>query len=98
LLLTFDWIMADQSTWYRQQGDLAVAPRSLFLTSYWLRIYSTDCRQQVYLTVAAQSMLLSPHWVTCQSTGYTQQVSSDSRHLIRVAHVSLVADMSVKQE
>jgi hypothetical protein len=38
-------------------------------------------------------VLLSPHWVTFQITGYRQQVSSDSRHLIRVAHVSLVADM-----
>jgi hypothetical protein len=29
--------MTYQSTWYRQQDDLAVAPRSLFLTSYLLR-------------------------------------------------------------
>jgi hypothetical protein len=27
--------MTYQSTWYWQQDDLAVAPRSLLLTSYW---------------------------------------------------------------
>jgi hypothetical protein len=88
-------MLAYQSAWYRQKGDLDVASRSLLPisvlvenTGHWMRATSSSDSCRPILVSLIELGDMHKHWIKATS-------SSDSRSMIRVAHVSLVADMAV---